>query len=79
MRAIINPDDEVLIIEPSFVSYAPLVTLAGGVPVPVATTLENEFKVQPEQIEAAITAKTKAILLCSPNNPTGAMLNKSEP
>ncbi|PFL21425.1 aromatic amino acid aminotransferase [Bacillus cereus] len=78
MRAIINPDDEVLIIEPSFVSYAPLVSLAGGVPVPVATTLENEFKVQPEQIEAAITAKTKAILLCSPNNPTGAMLNKSE-
>ncbi|HDR4561253.1 aminotransferase [Bacillus cereus] len=78
MRAIINPDDEVLIIEPSFVSYAPLVTLAGGVPVPVATTLENEFKVQPEQIEAAITEKTKAILLCSPNNPTGAMLNKAE-
>lgn len=78
MRTIINPDDEVLIIEPSFVSYAPLVTLAGGVPVPVATTLENEFKVQPQQIEAAITAKTKAILLCSPNNPTGAMLNKSE-
>ncbi len=78
MRAIINPDDEVIIIEPSFISYAPLVSLAGGVPVPVATTLENEFKVQPEQIEAAITAKTKAILLCSPNNPTGAMLNKSE-
>ena len=78
MRAIINPDDEVLIVEPSFVSYAPLVTLAGGVPVPVETKLENEFKVQPEQIEAAITAKTKAILLCSPNNPTGAMLNKSE-
>ncbi|PES63909.1 aromatic amino acid aminotransferase [Bacillus cereus] len=78
MRAIINPDDEVIIIEPSFVSYAPLVSLAGGVPVPVATTLENEFKAQPEQIEAAITAKTKAILLCSPNNPTGAMLNKPE-
>ncbi len=64
MRAIINPDDEVLIIEPSFVSYAPLVTLAGGVPVSVATTVEYEFNVQPEQIEAAITAKTKAILLC---------------
>lgn len=47
MRAIINPDDEVLIVEPSFVSYAPLVTLAGGVPVPVETKLENEFKVQP--------------------------------
>ncbi|EEL68374.1 Alanine transaminase [Bacillus mycoides] len=78
MRAIVNPDDEILIIEPSFVSYAPLVTLAGGVPVPVATSLEDEFKVQPNQIEAAITTKTKAILLCSPNNPTGAMLNKSE-
>ncbi|MFD6509695.1 aminotransferase [Bacillus sp. NPDC060175] len=78
MRAIVNPDDEILIIEPSFVSYAPLVTLAGGVPVPVATSLEDEFKVQPDRIEAAITTKTKAILLCSPNNPTGAMLNKSE-
>ena len=59
MRAIINPDDEVLIIEPSFVSYAPLVTLAGGVPVPVATTLENEFKVQPEQIEADYYSEDK--------------------
>ncbi|PEY31570.1 aromatic amino acid aminotransferase [Bacillus cereus] len=78
MRAIVNPSDEVIIIEPSFVSYAPLVTLAGGVPVPVATSLENAFKIQPEQIEAAITTKTKAILLCSPNNPTGALLNKSE-
>ncbi|MCI0767702.1 aminotransferase [Bacillus sp. TL12] len=78
MRAIVNPGDEVIIIEPSFVSYAPLVTLAGGVPVPVATSLETAFKVQPEQIEAAITTKTKAILLCSPNNPTGALLNRDE-
>lgn len=78
MRAIVNPGDEVIIIEPSFVSYAPLVTLAGGVPVAVATSLENAFKVQPEQIEAAITTKTKAILLCSPNNPTGALLNPLE-
>ena len=78
MRTIVNPSDEVIIIEPSFVSYAPLVTLAGGVPVPVATSLENAFKIQPEQIEAAITTKTKAILLCSPNNPTGALLNRSE-
>ena len=59
MRAIINPDDEVLIIEPSFVSYAPLVTLAGGVPVPVATTLENEFKVLPEQIEGGYYSENK--------------------
>ncbi|MGG2094808.1 aminotransferase [Bacillus sp. S13(2024)] len=78
MRAIVNPGDEVIIIEPSFVSYAPLVTLAGGVPVPVSTSPTDEFKVQPEQIEAAITTKTKAVLLCSPNNPTGTLLNKEE-
>ena len=78
MRAIVNPGDEVIIIEPSFVSYAPLVTLAGGVPVPVSTSSEDEFKVQPEQIESAITSNTKAILLCSPNNPTGTLLNKQE-
>ncbi|WP_369902047.1 aminotransferase [Bacillus manliponensis] len=78
MRAIVNPGDEVIIIEPSFVSYAPLVILAGGIPVSVDTSLENEFKVQPGDIEAAITSRTKAILLCSPNNPTGALLNKEE-
>ncbi|PHA00126.1 aromatic amino acid aminotransferase [Bacillus pseudomycoides] len=78
MRAIVNPGDEVIVIEPSFVSYAPLVTLAGGVPVPVSASPTNAFKVQPEQIEAAITTKTKAILLCSPNNPTGTLLNKEE-
>ncbi|MGF9967165.1 aminotransferase [Bacillus rhizoplanae] len=78
MRAIVNPGDEVIIIEPSFVSYAPLVTLAGGVPIPVSTSPTDEFKVQPEQIEAAITTKTKAVVLCSPNNPTGTLLNKEE-
>ncbi|WP_242223995.1 aminotransferase [Bacillus cereus group sp. BfR-BA-01380] len=78
MRAIVNPGDEVIIIEPSFVSYAPLVTLAGGVPVPVSTFPEDEFKVQPQQIESVITSNTKAILLCSPNNPTGTLLNKEE-
>ena len=78
MRAIVNPGDEVIIIEPSFVSYAPLVTLAGGVPVPVSTLPEDEFKVQPQQIESVITSNTKAILLCSPNNPTGTLLNKEE-
>ncbi|MEH7463496.1 aminotransferase [Bacillus thuringiensis] len=78
MRTIVNPGDEVIIIEPSFVSYAPLVTLAGGVPVLVSTSPEDEFKVQPHQIESAITSSTKAILLCSPNNPTGTLLNKEE-
>ncbi|MGG0325666.1 aminotransferase [Bacillus mycoides] len=78
MRAIVNPGDEVIIIEPSFVSYAPIVQLAGGVPIPVGTLSVNTFKVRPEQIEAVITTKTKAILLCSPNNPTGTLLNKFE-
>jgi aminotransferase len=77
-RAILNPGDEVIVIEPSFVSYAPVIELAGGVAVKVQALGENEFKVTPEQLEAAITERTKAILLCSPNNPTGTMLNKQE-
>lgn len=77
-RAIINPGDEVLIVEPAFVSYAPLVFMAGGRPIAISTSPENGFKVTAEQIENAITEKTKAILLCSPNNPTGSTLNKAE-
>ncbi|MBO0958695.1 aminotransferase [Neobacillus sp. MM2021_6] len=77
-RAILNQGDEVLIVEPAFVSYAPLVAIAGGTPVAVSTSPANGFNVTPEQIEAAITEKTKAILLCSPNNPTGSMLTKNE-
>lgn len=77
-RSILNPDDEVLIVEPAFVAYAPLVYMAGGKPIPVSTSPVNGFKVTPEQIENAITEKTKAILLCSPNNPTGTMLTKED-
>ncbi|MCM3763570.1 aminotransferase [Neobacillus niacini] len=77
-RAILNQGDEVLIVEPAFVSYGPLVAIAGGTPVPVSTIAENGFKVTPEQLESAITNRTKAILLCSPNNPTGTTLNKAE-
>ncbi|QED50129.1 aminotransferase [Cytobacillus dafuensis] len=78
MRAILDPGDEVIIIEPSYVSYAPMVELAGGVPVFVQTFKENDFKILPSQLEEVITEKTKAIILCSPNNPTGSMLNKKE-
>ncbi|TRZ37168.1 aminotransferase [Niallia circulans] len=78
LRAILNPDEEVIVLEPCFVAYAPLVTLAGGTPVPVQTLKENEFKVLPDQLEAAITAKTKAIMICSPSNPTGSLLSASE-
>ncbi|MGX1983487.1 aminotransferase [Thermolongibacillus altinsuensis] len=78
LRAIINPGDEVIVVEPSFVSYAPLVSLAGGVPVFVQTDGKQEFKLQPEQIEKTITSRTKAMILCSPNNPTGTVLNRRE-
>jgi len=78
MRTILDPGDEVIVIEPCFVSYTPMVTLAGGVAVTVQALKENDFKIQPSQLEAVITAKTKAIMLCSPNNPTGTMLNTEE-
>lgn len=78
MRTIIDPGDEVIVVEPCFVSYSPTVTLAGGVPVTVQALKENDFKVLPEQIEAAITDKTKALMICFPNNPTGTLLNKKE-
>ncbi|OOE14360.1 aminotransferase [Fictibacillus arsenicus] len=78
LRAVVNPGEEVIVVEPSFVSYAPTVTLAGGVPVPVNTYSRDDFKLQPEQIEAAVTEKTKVIMLCSPNNPTGTVLSKGD-
>ncbi|WP_061810649.1 aminotransferase [Rossellomorea vietnamensis] len=76
MRAIIDQGDEVIIVEPGFVSYVPLVQLAGGVPVTVETKPENGFKLTAEELEAAITSKTKSVLLCSPNNPTGTVLER---
>ncbi|MCM3227240.1 aminotransferase [Terribacillus saccharophilus] len=78
LRAILNPGDEVIIVEPCFVAYASAVSLAGGVPVSVGTKAENGFKLQPEELENALTSKTKAIILCNPNNPTGTMLNREE-
>lgn len=78
LRTIINPGDEVLVVEPCFVSYAPLVDLCGGVSVRVSTSPDNGFKLTPEQLEAVITPKTKAIMICSPNNPTGTFLNKQD-
>lgn len=78
LRAIIDPGDEVIVIEPCFVSYAPLVALAGGKPVTVQTKKENDFKITAEELEQAITNRTKAVILCSPNNPTGTMLNRHD-
>ena len=78
LRAIINPGEEVIVVEPCFVSYAPLVALAGGKPVSIGTMKESEFKLLPEQLEAAITPNTKAIMICSPNNPTGTQLSRDD-
>lgn len=78
MRAIINVGDEVLIPEPSYVSYAPCIMLSGGVPVPIKCRVENKFKITKEELLSAITPKTKAFILPYPNNPTGAIMTKED-
>jgi len=78
IRATINPGDEVIIPEPSFVSYPPCVILAGGIPVFVPTRVEKEFKLEAKEVEKRITERTKAIVLSYPNNPTGAVMNRTE-
>ncbi|WP_416828573.1 aminotransferase [Ectobacillus polymachus] len=78
LRTVINPGDEVIVVEPCFVSYAPTVSLAGGIPVTISTSPEHNFKLQPEELEEAITPRTKAMILCSPNNPTGTLLSKDD-
>jgi aminotransferase len=76
LTAILNPGDEVIIPQPCFVSYAPEVTFAGGEPMPVATHVDTAFQVTGEQIAAAVTPRTKAILIGYPSNPTGAVLER---
>ncbi len=78
LRVLLEAGDEVLIPDPSYVSYSPLVNLAGGVAVPLKTSCENAFKITVEDLEAAITDKTKVLVLTFPNNPTGAILTKTE-
>lgn len=77
-RALLDPGDEVLVPEPSFVCYAPLVNMAGGVAVTIETKLENNFKLTPEELKEKITDRTKALVLPYPNNPTGAVMRRSE-
>ncbi|MDD6669112.1 MAG: pyridoxal phosphate-dependent aminotransferase [Bacteroidales bacterium] len=74
----INPGDEVVIPTPAWVSYVEMVKLAEGVTVTVPTTVEENFKVSPERLEAAITDKTRMVLLCSPSNPTGSVYSHDE-
>ena len=78
VRGVIDPGDEVIIPTPSFVCYAPLVTLAGGVPIEVETREADEFKLTPEALCRALTPKTKLVILPFPNNPTGAILDRSD-
>ena len=78
LRVITNPGDEILIPEPSYVSYAPGVVFAGGTPVPMPTYEADAFALTPEAVEAAITPRTKAIILPYPNNPTGAVVGKKQ-
>ncbi len=78
IRAIVEPGDEVIIPTPSFVCYEPIVKLAGGTPVIIATEFKDEFKLTPEKLKAAITPKTKMLVLPFPNNPTGSVMTKEE-
>jgi len=78
IRALINPGDEVLVPEPSFVCYSPITTMAGGVAVPIVTKQEDDFKLTALALKSAITPKTKLLVLPYPNNPTGAILTKKE-
>ena len=77
-RATLNPGDEVVYPEPCFVSYAPCVLLADGVPVTIPLSADTNFKLTAEKLEAALTPKTKALLMSYPNNPTGAIMEKED-
>ena len=78
IRCMVNPGDEILIHQPSFVCYEPLSLMSGAVPVIIDTKQENDFKLTKEELEASITDKTKVLILSYPNNPTGAVMRKSE-
>lgn len=78
LRSIINPNDEVIIPQPSYVSYEPCALLAGAKPVIINLKAENDFRLQPDELLAAITEKTKVLILPYPNNPTGAILEQED-
>ena len=78
IMALVNAGDEVIIPAPYWVSYPQMVLLAEGTPVFVEATIEQDFKITPAQLEAAITPKTRALILCSPSNPTGSVYSKAE-
>lgn len=78
IRALVEPGDEVIIPQPSYVCYEPITVLAGGTPVIIETKAENEFRITPEELEKAISPKTKVLVLPYPCNPTGAVMRKKD-
>jgi len=78
VRAVVDPGDEVLIAQPSYVSYGPCVTLAGGTPVPVRCTEKDRFRLNPDHLAEQVTPKTKALIINFPNNPTGGIMSESD-
>ncbi len=78
LRAVLEPGDEIIVPTPSFVCYAPLASMAGGTPVILETSAKDRFKLTPEALKAAITPRTKMLVLPYPNNPTGAIMTKEE-
>ena len=78
IRAIVNPGDEVLIVEPSFVCYKPIVELMHGMAIPISTQLKNKFKLTAEELRSHITERTKLLILPYPNNPTGGIMTRED-
>lgn len=78
LRTLVNPGDEVLVVEPAYVSYIPCVELCGGVPVSIPLQAKNRFRLTREELEERITEKTKVLLISFPNNPTGAIMEKED-
>ena len=78
IRGVVDPGDEVLLVEPAFVCYAPIVSMASGIPVPIATKPENHFRLTAEELREKITDKTKMLILPYPNNPTGAIMRRED-
>ena len=78
MRALVTPGDEVIVLDPNYVAYAPTIELAGGIPVPIELKEEHEFKLMPDVLQHAITDKTKAMISNYPSNPTGGVMTKED-
>lgn len=78
VRALVNPGDEVIVLDPGYVAYEPMIEMAGATPVKITLSAENEFKLRPEDLKKALSDKTKALLINFPSNPTGGVMNHED-